>query len=59
MFSAKVTRQGFNVIAYIVVWPFRTVQAAWYALGLAGTVDAEQVVRLVQKQQTRIAAALR
>ena len=53
MFSATVKSQGFTAIAYVVVWRYATVKPALFAVGLAGTVDAAQVVRLAQKQQAR------
>jgi len=59
MFTTKVTSEGITVSVYILVWRYRTVKASLLVGGLAGTLDAAEVVRLAQKQQTRIAAAFR
>jgi hypothetical protein len=58
MFTTKVTSEGIAVSVYVLIWRYRTVKAALFVGGLAGTLDAAEVVRLAQKQQTRIAAAL-
>jgi hypothetical protein len=50
---------GVNVDIYSVVWRSGPVYAAVVAGGLAGTVDAVDVVALARKQQARIARVLR
>jgi hypothetical protein len=55
-YSYKVTKSGFKVIVYAVLWRWKTVKATLFAGGIEGTVPPEVAVALARKQQTRIRA---
>jgi hypothetical protein len=57
MYSYTAKNAGYQFIAYIVAWRSGQVKAGVVAVGILGTVEPKQIVRLARKQQARILAA--